>query len=106
MEKQLCLLTEDVEKMCTFSDPLTKEFLSTAPKNCVNADASSVYTVYRVLCSAVGAFSLRASQVIDYYTISDPVAVALLMGMFALEWRYNGCDGVLNHQPHDCLLNR
>ena len=24
----------------------------------------------------------------------------------ALQWRYNGCDGVSNHQPHDCLLNR
>ena len=23
-----------------------------------------------------------------------------------LEWRYNGRDGVSNHQPHDCLLNR
>ena len=22
-----------------------------------------------------------------------------------LEWRCNGCDGVSNHQPHDCLLN-
>ena len=24
----------------------------------------------------------------------------------ALRWRHNGCDGVSNHQPHDCLLNR
>ena len=23
----------------------------------------------------------------------------------ALQWRYNGCDGVPNHQPHYCLLN-
>ena len=23
-----------------------------------------------------------------------------------LMWRPNGCDGVSNHQPHDCLLNR
>ena len=22
-----------------------------------------------------------------------------------LQWRYNGLDGVSNHQPHDCLLN-
>ena len=26
--------------------------------------------------------------------------------MFTLQWRHNGRDGVLNHQPHDCLLNR
>ena len=24
----------------------------------------------------------------------------------SLRWRHNGRDGVLNHQPHDCLLNR
>ena len=24
----------------------------------------------------------------------------------ALEWRHNGRDGVSNHQPYDCLLNR
>ena len=23
-----------------------------------------------------------------------------------LQWRHNGRDGVANHQPHDCLLNR
>ena len=26
--------------------------------------------------------------------------------MIALQWRHNGPDGVSNHQPHDCLLNR
>ena len=24
----------------------------------------------------------------------------------SLPWRHNECDGVSNHQPHDCLLNR
>ena len=24
----------------------------------------------------------------------------------SLQWRHKGCDGVSNHQPHDCLLNR
>ena len=24
----------------------------------------------------------------------------------SLQWRHNGQDGVSNHQPHDCLLNR
>ena len=23
-----------------------------------------------------------------------------------LQWRHNGCDGVSNHQPHECLLER
>ena len=26
--------------------------------------------------------------------------------MESLRWRHNGQDGVLNHQPHHCLLNR
>ena len=26
--------------------------------------------------------------------------------LISLEWRHNGCDGVSNHQPHHCLLNR
>ena len=24
----------------------------------------------------------------------------------SLQWSHNGCDGVSNHQPHDCLFNR
>ena len=28
------------------------------------------------------------------------------IGIFSLQWRYNEHDGVSNHQPHDCLLNR
>ena len=27
-------------------------------------------------------------------------------GVDTLHWRHNGHDGVSNHQPHDCLLNR
>ena len=26
--------------------------------------------------------------------------------MFSLQWRHNERDGVSNHQPHNCLLNR
>ena len=25
---------------------------------------------------------------------------------YALQWRHNGRNGISNHQPHDCLLNR
>ena len=32
--------------------------------------------------------------------------VYFLSGFFILQWRHDGCDGVLNHQPRDCLLNR
>ena len=33
---------------------------------------------------------------------SDVSAITLR----TLRWRHNGHDGALNHQPHDCLLNR
>ena len=26
--------------------------------------------------------------------------------LLPLQWRHNGRDGVSNHQPHQCLLNR
>ena len=26
--------------------------------------------------------------------------------LYASQWRHNECDGISNHQPHDCLLNR
>ena len=26
-------------------------------------------------------------------------------GVLPLQWRHNGCDGISNHQPHDCLRN-
>ena len=32
----------------------------------------------------------------------------LLLGIvdnYALQWRHNECDGISNHQPHDCLPN-
>ena len=54
------------------------------------------------------------------FTATLPTAALLYLGecwyspgMFdsevprqALLWRHNGRDGVSNHQPHDCLLNR
>ena len=30
----------------------------------------------------------------------------LYRALMSLQWRHNECDGVSNHQPHDCLLNR
>ena len=29
-----------------------------------------------------------------------------IVSLVSLQWRHNGRDGVLNHQPHYCLLNR
>ena len=38
---------------------------------------------------------------------SGPRGTPLALGQaYALQWRHNERDGVPNHQPHDCLLNR
>ena len=37
--------------------------------------------------------------------LPDPMTI-LSIDTYALQWRHNGRDGVLNHQPHDRLLNR
>ena len=29
-----------------------------------------------------------------------------IITLISLQWRHNGCDGISNDQPHDCLLNR
>ena len=39
------------------------------------------------------------------FLISIPYR-ARLFTCIPLQWRHNGCDGVSNHQPLDCLLNR
>ena len=40
-------------------------------------------------------------------TISIVLRVELHIRLYdTLRWRHNDSDGVSNHQPHDCLLNR
>ena len=34
------------------------------------------------------------------------ITVAATMMKTSLQWRHNQHDGVSNHQPHDCLINR
>ena len=40
------------------------------------------------------------------YSSRDMLVLAPLGSIFTIQWRHNGCDGVSNHQPNDCLLNR
>ena len=43
----------------------------------------------------------KISQVQNAYNISH-----WMIMLSTLQWRHNECDGVSNHQPRDCLLNR
>ena len=50
----------------------------------------------------------RNSKVAPFHLKFSPKLYMLLSGafVFALHWRHNDHDGVSNHQPHGCLLNR
>ena len=43
----------------------------------------------------------RSSETTDYANLYQSCYEAHI-----LQWRHNGRDGVSDHQPHDCLLNR
>ena len=44
---------------------------------------------------------------LDSSSSSSPPKLLILKKInINITWRHNGRDGVLNHQPHDCLLNR
>ena len=44
--------------------------------------------------------------IISVYMAVNRSANLQRCSVITLQWRHNGRDGVSNHQPHDCLLNR
>ena len=48
---------------------------------------------------------LPRSQCICLLSCCDNIYI-ITQHSSALQWRHNGLDGVWNHRPHDCLLNR
>ena len=42
----------------------------------------------------------------DWMPTHKPTELSRIKQKLTLRWRHNGCDGISNHQPHDCLLNR
>ena len=60
-----------------------------------------------VLCSFGKSFAVGLNkQLSKQSSYRWYVIPLLLLGIWTLHWRHNGYDGVSNHQPHDCLLNR
>ena len=60
---------------------------------------------------AFGAAYIRDLTVSHVFSKTQPVRRCLAkfrfdLPYFSLQWRHNGRDGVSNHQPHHCLLNR
>ena len=40
------------------------------------------------------------------YVVCKIAVILSRLQCVTLQWRHNGCDGVSNHHPHGCLLNR
>ena len=81
-------------KMFPFDDVIMHQ---TTMKHITVRAVRIIHGVYHMQCDAVitRIFFPKFSQ----YTPKARYVVSLL-------WRHNGRDGVSNHQPHDCLLNR
>ena len=55
-------------------------------------------------CEAMNAFLLGVNCVFYIPMLNQNCRLRHLI--WSLQWRHNGLDGVSNHQPHYCLLNR
>ena len=47
----------------------------------------------------------QSALMCDSTCFGNYILGVLWLAHSTLQWRHNGCDGVSNHQPHDCLLN-
>ena len=51
-------------------------------------------------------FAEVSDVLVQYYRARPAPVLIHWIFLGTLRWRQNGHDSVLNHQPHDCLLNR
>ena len=63
------------------------------------------------VCLRCGCLSIRKNGIgwnwnLNIHHTVRPVKTQSIIHKCALLWRHNDRDGVSNHQPHDCLLNR
>ena len=61
-------------------------------------------SVFTVVCME-NMRGMTATGTIDHQREARSFMIHVSTGL-ELQWRHNELDGVSNHQPHDCLLNR
>ena len=49
---------------------------------------------------------LTMVKIAQLITFASLISFAAKFCRNAVQWRHNECDGISNHQPHNCLLNR
>ena len=56
-------------------------------------------------CFSLVYFNSIVIHIIIYNTMWNEIVLITPVCVCTFQWRHNGNNGVLNHQPHDCLLN-
>ena len=51
-------------------------------------------------------FTIIGNPIVEIRPPLNRLISVIGFSILALQWRHNGRDGISNHQPHDCLLNR
>ena len=76
-----------------------------------------VWDIYVCKCYCMVPLILNSWELLRYYATLFLLRLSFKYMIYArwmpvfhhssisLRWRHNGCDGVSNHQSHDCLLN-
>ena len=94
-----------VTGLCEGTSPITDEFPAQRASNAENVSiwwrhhvAMGSYTQTGVKCQ------LKYISMVMYLEMS--LTKVDHSCQFSLKWCHNECDGVSNHQPHDCLFSR
>ena len=85
------------------NSPVTGEFSAQKASNAENVSISWRHHVFSVFISFVWIHILVLNN-FNWYKCNKQCPWT--NGMLSFLWRHIDCDGVSNHQPHDCLLNR
>ena len=77
-------------------------------KICINGCQRDLYSSLPCLFTVTAIKYPHYIVVFCFVTVTFSVLTVLKWFVFhtSLHWRHNGHDGVSNHQPRDCLLNR
>ena len=71
----------------------------------LHSDIRYIHSFWQCLTRSFVTYCSQSFVVLIYVTMTDN-AFTRTNPHPPLQWHHNECDGVSNHQPHDCLLNR
>ena len=95
---------------CHETTPEATESVITVKSHYIHFRTKGLLSSFNALM-VIDAFSFELVWKCDHWVTMLLTAVCAIQPTWTrfaspLQWRHNGRDGVSNHQPHDCLLNR